>query len=183
MNIVIYIAGALIVLAFCAALKRQTKFVVPEGHYGLLYHNQKYRHRISPGRHCFWSRGYSVRLVDMRKLKLAVVGRETVSADKVRVKINALLTYQIIQAETAVHAVQDYVACLDGAVQAALGSLIAVTPIETLLNQRLEINQRLHALVLPKADKIGIVIHAVEVEEVMVARGLSAIETAQRPRP
>ena len=178
MNTVIYIAGALITAGFCAALTRRRRFVVPEGHYGLLYRNQKYRHRISPGRHCFWSRDYSVRLVDMRKLKLPIAGREIASADKVGVRINALLTYQIIQAETAVHAVQDYVACLDGAVRAALGSVIAITPIEALLNRRPEFNQQLHAQVEPEADKIGIVIHAVEVEEVMVPGGLARVATA-----
>jgi regulator of protease activity HflC (stomatin/prohibitin superfamily) len=178
MNTLIYIAGALIAAGLAAALTRRRKFVVPEGHYGLLYRNQKYRHRISPGRHCFWSRDYSVRLVDMRKLKLPVAGREVASADKVGVKINALLTYQIIQAETAVHAVQDYLACLDSAVQAALGSVMVITPIEALLNRRPEINKQLHILVLPEADKIGITIHAVEVEEVMVPGGLARIATA-----
>ena len=183
MNTFIYMTGALLLAAFYAARMRRAKFIVPEGHYGLLYRDQKYLHRISPGRHCFWSRRYSVRLVDMRKLKLAVAGREFASADKVGVKINAQLSYQIIQAETAVQAVQDYIVFLDGAVQAALASVIAAAPIETLLNERLEINRRLHALVLAEADKIGIVIHAVETEDVMVASGLSAVATAQRTQP
>ena len=36
MNTVIYMAGALATAALGAALARRRKFVVPEGHYGLL---------------------------------------------------------------------------------------------------------------------------------------------------
>ena len=60
-------------------------------------------------------------------------------------------------------------------VQAALGRLAANTPVEKLLNQRLDVDKQLCALVLPEADKIGIVVHAVEVKDVMVAGGLNRV--------
>ena len=149
--------------------------MVPEGHYGLLYRDGKYRHRVSPGKHCFWSSRYSVRLVDMRRLTLTVAGEETLSADRVGVKISVVLTYQIIQAETVFHAVRDYVANLNDAVEAAMCHVICSTLIEGLLNQRLDIDAQLYALVQPEADKIGIIVHAVEVKEVMVTGGLKRL--------
>jgi regulator of protease activity HflC (stomatin/prohibitin superfamily) len=155
--------GAGVVIA-----SRRSCFNVPEGFYGLLYRHGKSLHRISPGRHHFWRRGYSVRLVDMRKTALNVPTQQLLSADHAPLKVSAVLMFQIIQAETAVHDVQDYELHLSAAVQSALRSVIGVTPLEELLNQRWDIGQQLLAQVQPKADRIGIVVHAVEVREVML---------------
>jgi regulator of protease activity HflC (stomatin/prohibitin superfamily) len=169
MNTDIYLAvvvttaiGAVILVA-----GRRKCFSVPEGFYGLLYRNGKSLHRISPGKHCFWKSGYSVRFVDMRKTILTVAGQEVLSAESVGLKISAVLTYQVIECETAVHTVQDYVASLYNTTQLALRSVIAGQTVEALLTRRLDIGKELLALAKPETEKIGIQVHAVEVKDVM----------------
>src|SRR3954447_4050612 len=160
MNVDIYVAvlAAAGVVAVVLIARGQS-FLVSEGFYGLLYRHGKLLHRISPGKHRFWKRGYAVRLIDMRKTLLAIAGQEVLSADNVGLKVSAVLAYQIMQPEKAVHDVQDYSAHLYNAVQLAMRSVISTQPIETLLNQRLEIGKQLLALVQPEADRIGIVAH------------------------
>jgi regulator of protease activity HflC (stomatin/prohibitin superfamily) len=167
MNTEVYIGVVLVVSGVGAVItSRRPDFNVPEGFYGLLYWRGKSLHRISPGRHRFWRRGYSMRLVDMRRTTLSITGQEVSSADHTGVKLSTVLTYQIIQAETAMHEVQDHVAHLQVAAQLAVRSVLGVTPLEELLNQHWDIGRQLLAHVQPAADRIGIIVHSVEVTEV-----------------
>ncbi len=184
MNAIIYIITAALTAATVAAvlIARRQVFVVPEGFYGLLYHHGKSRHRISPGRHCFWSHSYQVRLVDMRNTILDVPGQEVLSMDNVGLKIGAVLTYQIIQAEKAVHEVQDYIAHLQNVTQVAIRSVIGATPIEALVNQRRDIRRQLFALVHSEADRIGIVLHDLVVKDMVFRDELNKVSAETRKR-
>lgn len=143
------------------------KFIVPEGFCGLLYRHGKSLHRLSPGRHRFWRTGYTMQLVDLRKSILTVPGQEVLTADNVGLKISAVLTFQIIECETALHTVENYTSHLYNTVQLALRSVIGAQAVEALLGKRLDIGRELLALVKPEADKLGIQAHAVEVKDVM----------------
>src|SRR4030095_7762997 len=105
--------------------KNVHRTIVPEGFYGLLYRHGQYRHRLSPGKHRFWRRGYDVRLVDMRKLTLTVAGQDVLTADNLNVKLSALVIYQVLQPEKALHDVQDYQAHFYNAAQLAIRSVVA----------------------------------------------------------
>jgi len=167
MNTEVTIGAVVILLAIGAVLLwRRLSFVVPEGFYGLLYLHGRSLHRLSPGRHRFWKHGYSVCLVDMRKTTLNVAGQQVVSADKIGLQVSAVLTYQIIQAETALHEVQDYAAHLQAAAQLAVRAVIGASPSDGVLSQRFDLGRQLLARVEPAADKIGIIVHALELKEV-----------------
>jgi len=150
-----------------SAIKKNT-FFVGEGFLGLLYRHGKYRHRLSPGKHRFWRSGYELRQTDMRKITLTVPGQEVLSADNVGVKLSALLTYQLIQPERALHDGQDFQGQLYNLVQLAMRSVVGKLTLETLLNQRLDVAAQLLAAVQPQADNIGVQVHAVEVKDVML---------------
>ncbi|MDB6018000.1 MAG: putative stomatin/prohibitin-family rane protease [Pedosphaera sp.] len=163
-----------LLVAMVVASRRKT-FIVSEGFCGLLYLNGKSLHRISPGKHHFWKSGYQVQMVDMRQTLLTVAGQEVLSQDNVGLKVSAVLTYQIVQAEKATHEVQNYFTHLHNAVQMALRTVVGALPIETLLSERLNIGKQLFALVQPEADRIGIVIHALEVKDVMFSGELKKV--------
>jgi regulator of protease activity HflC (stomatin/prohibitin superfamily) len=158
--------GAAFVAAVWARL-RLTEFTVPEGFYGLLYRHGRYQHRLSPGIHRFWKRGHTVQLVDMRQVLLTVPGQEVLTADNVSLKLSAVLTYQIVSPEQALHDVQNHWERLYHAVQAALRTVVAGVDVETLLLKRAGLAPRLLELVQPETDKLGIRAVAVEVKDVM----------------
>lgn len=175
MNAEIYVGIVWVLIAVGVFLTaRRSCFDVPEGFYGLLYQHGRSLHRISPGRHYFWSRGYTVRLVDMRKTTLNIGALDLLSADHATVRMSSVLTYQIIQAERAVHDVQDYELHLRAVTQAALRTVVGTTALDDLLNQRWAIGRQLLAEVESHADRIGIAIHAVEVCEVMLPHAVEA---------
>ena len=160
-------------------LWRRLNFIVPEGFYGLLYFHGKSRHRLSPGRHQFWKHGYSVRLVDMRRTALIIAAQHVASADKTGLQVSAVLTYQIIQAETAMHEVQDYLAHLQVAAQLAVRSVIGSLPAEGLSNGKLDIGRQLLAQVGPAADKIGIVVYSLELTELNIEPNNTLVQAAK----
>jgi regulator of protease activity HflC (stomatin/prohibitin superfamily) len=144
------------------------RVVVPEGRVGLLYRHGQYRYRLSPGKHRFWRSGYTVRLVDMRRITLTVPGQEVLSADNIAVKLSALLTYQLVQPEKALHDVQDYASHLYNLVQLAIRPVVGGLALEALLTQRTETGAQLVALVKREAEKIGVVAHSVELKDVIL---------------
>ena len=168
LSIAASIIGLLILIGVLTKVRNAFRpFIVPEGHIGLLYRHGAYRHRLSPGRHRFWRRGHEVRLVDMRKTLLNVSGQEVLTADHVTLKFSVVLTYEIVQAEKAIHEVQGYEAFLHVAVQLALRAVVGVQPVETLLAQRFDVAAQLTPRVKADAEKIGIIVHAVDVKDVM----------------
>jgi hypothetical protein len=163
MNAYSYVGVILaIILAGAAVIIQRRSFVVPRGHCGLLYRHGKSLHRISPGRHHFWKRGYTVRFVDMRKTQLAVVAEEVLNADHIGFKATVLLTYQIIQAETVAREVGDHELHLHCLALGAVRSVLASTSEATVVSEDPEIAERLLAYIGPKADRAGIVIHGLE---------------------
>jgi|GEM_PF-3618976 hypothetical protein len=156
------IAMILAVAGIIVAVRHQS-FEVPNGFCGLLYRDGKSLHRITPGRHCFWKGRYAVRLVDMRRTVLRVDCAEALTADDCAVKINVLIIFQIIQAETAMHDVVDYVAFLRRAVQSSVCAAVRGLPQGRIADSRIEIGQCVLESARAAGDRIGIVVHAAEV--------------------
>jgi regulator of protease activity HflC (stomatin/prohibitin superfamily) len=148
---------------FAAFAAQRTTFEVPEGFCGLLSRHGESLHRISPGRHRFWRSGYAVRLVDMRQRVLQLAAQDLATADGASVRVGGELTFQIIQAETAVAAVVDYELHLIAAGQCALRSVVGAMRREEVLNGRDEVEREVLARVGVKADRIGIEVVGVEI--------------------
>jgi regulator of protease activity HflC (stomatin/prohibitin superfamily) len=53
-------------------------------------------------------------------------------------------------------------------VQLAVRSVVGATPLEDLSRQRFDIGKQVFARVEPEADRIGIIVHALEIREVVL---------------
>jgi regulator of protease activity HflC (stomatin/prohibitin superfamily) len=159
------VAAAVLVLLLYKA--RIDKVVVREYEAGLLYRSGRFHRRLEPGGYYIWRLRSDVHTVDMRKTSVTVPGQEVLSADNVGLKISTVVAYEVVDPERAVHRVQDFRGELYVAVQLALRSAIADANIDEVLNQRLEIGQRLLSQVALAAEPIGLRVHSVEVKDVM----------------
>jgi regulator of protease activity HflC (stomatin/prohibitin superfamily) len=172
-EIILIIAIALIAFMFLVgALKKIPKvryvFIVPEGYAGLLYQHGKFVKQLAPGRHVRWGRNFTLNAQDVRKTFLAIVGQEVLTADNIGVKLSLVVTYQITDPVKAAHDTQNWYGDLYNAAQLALRTVVSGVAAETLLTQRLDIAPQLLARVQPDAAKIGIIVHTVEVKDVML---------------
>lgn len=158
--------GAALVAALWAR-RRLSEFVVPEGHYGMLYLHDCYQHRISPGRHRFWSPGYSVTLVDMRPLLLSVPVCGT---------FTATLTYEIVSPEMALHRAEDYRECLGRALQQAATAVVCEAGADRAADTA-EACEQVLALVHRNADRMGIRVLAVRLKAAEKIEVIAAFES------
>ena len=164
-SIIITIA-AIAVLVIAAALwivrTFRHEFCVPEGWAGLVYHHGLYVRRNNAGRHIIWGSGWTISLIDLRKVSLAVSSADFVLADKTWLRVGPHISYQIADPARAAHETQHWPNDLDQATLRALHHVLGGFSYEELLNQRLKISAQVLAQAQPEAAKIGINIHAIE---------------------
>src|SRR5207237_5608265 len=82
---------------------------VPAGHTGVWFRDGSFVETLPAGRYAFWKNVAEVKVVpvDMREQILDVAGQEIMTADKVTLRLNALVTYRIADARLAVSVVDD----------------------------------------------------------------------------
>jgi len=148
------------------------KFVVAEGHAGLLYHHGVFARMINAGRHVLWGFGWSVNMMDLRKMSVVVPGQEVLSSDSVGLKLSLLLTYQVADPMKAAHESQNWYGDLYNAARLAARVVVRGVTVEALLTQRLDIGAQLLARVQPEAAKIGVSVLALEVRDAMLPNDL-----------
>jgi len=148
------------------------KFVVTEGHAGLLYRHGVFVRLINAGRHVLWGFGWSVNMVDLRKTSIVVPGQEVLTSDSVGLKLSLLLTYQVVDPAKTAHESQNWYADLYNAAQLAARSVVGGVTLEALLTQRLDISAQLLVRVQPEAAKIGVGVLALEVKDAMLPNDL-----------
>lgn len=164
----ILLAVIAVLCAVVAVALRALRFVftVPEGWTALLYQHGLYVRRNNPGRHIIWGRGWSVKLVDLRRTLLDVPGNEMLTADNIGVKLHLLVACKIDDPARATHATQNWRHDLTHLAQAALQSLINGIGVAALLEQRQHLDQKLLIQLQSKAGAIGIALQGIEIKQV-----------------
>jgi len=142
-------------------------FIVPESYVGLLYHKGRFVETLGADQHIRGGRHYTIDAQDLRKTSLIVAGQEVLTADNVGLKLNVLVTYQVVDPVKAGHETQNWRGDVYNFAQLALRAVVGGVAVEALLDQRLEIGTQLLTQVQPEAAKVGINVLAVEVKDVM----------------
>jgi regulator of protease activity HflC (stomatin/prohibitin superfamily) len=99
---------------------------VEQGHMGVLFEDGKYVETLPPGRYAFWKNVAKVSLVpvDLRESMLDVAGQEIMTADKVTLRLNAVITYRVADAKMAVSVTDDVRQALYREAQLALRAAV-----------------------------------------------------------
>ena len=73
---------------------------VPVGHVGLLVRDGHCERELTAGRYILWKTGMSIQIliVDMRARLLDITGQDVMTADRVTVRLNLLLGFQVVDA-------------------------------------------------------------------------------------
>jgi len=137
---------------------------VPEGQAGLVYHHGLYVRRNNAGRHIIWGRGWTMKLVDLRRTSFVVLGQDVLTSDNVRLKGNLLISYQVTDPARAAHETQNYTNDVHYLAQLALRAVVNNMAAEALLGQKLELGAQLLARIQPEAIKIGVSVLRLEVD-------------------
>ncbi|MEM6690348.1 MAG: slipin family protein [Planctomycetota bacterium] len=143
---------------------------VDRDHVGVLFLDGRFAGELSPGLYAFWRDAANARVVevDTRENQVDVSGQEIMTADKVTLRLNAIITYQIKDARRAVSVSTDVRQSLYRETQLALRSVIGSRDLDAFLAGKDELVTELEQLVAERATTFGIEVGSVGIRDVIL---------------
>ena len=125
---------------------------------------------LPPALYAFWKDAADAKLVevDVRETMLDVSGQEIMTADKVTLRLNAVVTYRIADARKAVSAAEDVRQALYREAQLALRGVINARELDAFLTDKDTVAREAEELVRRRAGDLGLEIVSVGVRDVIL---------------
>jgi regulator of protease activity HflC (stomatin/prohibitin superfamily) len=146
------------------------RFQVEEGHVGLFYKDGEFVESLGPGRYAFWKNAAKVRLyhVDLREVVLDVAGQEIMTADKVTLRLNAVVVYRVTDARKSVTVTEDVRQALYREAQLALRAVIGTRELDALLADKDAVAKALEAALRRRAAVFGLEVISLGIRDVVL---------------
>lgn len=170
---IVLLAGTFSLLSTYGLLFRRV--VVHEYEAGLFYRRGRFKQRVGAGAYRLFKPWSEMSVIDLRQRIMQIQGQAVLSSDNVGLKVSVAATFQVSSPEKALHAVQDYAQALYTSIQIQLRNAIAASKIDDLLQQRLDVGNKLLSSTAPEAEAIGLKLHPVEIKDVMFPGELKKI--------
>jgi regulator of protease activity HflC (stomatin/prohibitin superfamily) len=143
---------------------------VEQGHMGVLFRDGEFVETLPPGRYAFWKNVAQIKLVpvDIREAMLDVGGQEIMTADKVTLRLNAVVTYRVTDARQAVSTVEDARQALYREAQLALRAVVGARELDAFLADKDAVAHELEEQVRRRVGELGLEIVSVGVRDVIL---------------
>lgn len=137
---------------------------------GVLFVDGRFITELLPGLYAFWKDTADSRVVeiDLRESQIDVSGQDIMTADKVTLRVNAVVTYLIQDARRAVSVASDVRQSLYREVQLALRSLIGARELDSFLTGKDDVAQELQQLVSVQAESLGLSVSSVGIKDLIL---------------
>lgn len=106
--------------------------------------------------------------VDIRTKTVNIEPQETVTADSVTIKVNAVLYYRILSPDKAINKVENYELAVYQAALTTLRNVVGQNNLDDVLQSRDKINTKVQEIVDEITEPWGIVIERVEMKDVEI---------------
>ena len=125
---------------------------------------------VGPGMYVFWRNAGRLtwKSVDLREQVADVAGQEIMTADKVTLRVNLVVTYQVTDVVKAVTAVADHNQALYREAQLALRKAVGTRQLDKLLADKESVGDELAAALRPRALQFGIVVRNVGLRDIIL---------------
>jgi regulator of protease activity HflC (stomatin/prohibitin superfamily) len=139
----------------CALL--ETTQVEP-GHVAVYFRDGAYQATLAPGTYAFWKGAGRLKLVDvdLKEQVLDISGQEIMTADKVTLRLNALVAYRITDPLRSVTEVDGAPQALYRAAQLALREAVGAKDLDALLVGKDALAVEVANAIKPRATELGI---------------------------
>lgn len=136
----------------------------------LLFRNGELLTTLAPGRHVYWKQTGKVtwKSVDLREQLADVAGQEIMTHDKVTLRANLLVAYQVLDPVKAVTVVQDYPQALYRAAQLALRAAVGTRTLDALLADKESIGGEVRNALAPRAAAFGVAVREVGLRDIIL---------------
>ena len=132
---------------------------------------------LEPGLHAFWNNAGKIEFwtVDLREQVAEVAGQEIMTADKVTLRVNLLVTYQVADATLALIAVTNYAQAVYREAQLALRAAVGTRRIDELLAEKQVVGTEVRDALASRAEDFGIAVRSVGVRDIILPGEMKTI--------
>ena len=153
-----------------SAAVKLSLFTIPAGQVGLPYVDGRLTETLGPGRYAFWRGVGDLRVVqvDLRESTLDISGQDIMTQDRVSLRLNALVSYRVTDAVTAVEKVGDYTQAIYRLAQLALREIVGGRTLDAILAEKDGVARALsEALAGPMAE-LGVQVTRTGIRDVIL---------------
>ena len=104
--------------------------------------------------------------ISLRMVAMDVPAQDVITKDNVSVKVNAIVYFRVIEPNSAVVSVENYLYATSQLSQTTLRSVLGQVELDDLLSKREELNDRLQSILDQHTDPWGIKVSLVEIKTV-----------------
>ncbi len=143
---------------------------VERNHVGVSFQDGDYVETLAPGQYAFWKNVADSKVVevDMREQALDVAGQEIMTADKVTLRMNALVTYRVVDARKAVMTTDGAQQSLYREAQLALRAVVGTRDLDSFLTDKDAVTGEFEEQVRQRAGDLGLEVVSVGVRDVIL---------------
>jgi regulator of protease activity HflC (stomatin/prohibitin superfamily) len=143
---------------------------VQRDHVGVLFIDGRYVDTLLPGEYAFWKGPADARVVevDLRETTIDVGGQEIMTADKVTLRLNAVVTYKIANARQALGQTDDVRQALYRETQLVLRGVIGARELDAFLTDKDAVAADIEEHVRRRAGALGLEIASVGIRDVIL---------------
>lgn len=133
-------------------------FPVEPGFVGLVFEAGKFTEKLASGNYAFWAGVGKIKLfaVDMKEQVVDVQGQEIMTADKVTLRLNAVVAYRVVDPLKAVSEIDDAKQALYREAQLALRESVGTQELDALLADKEALASRVRDSLLLAAPRYGL---------------------------
>jgi regulator of protease activity HflC (stomatin/prohibitin superfamily) len=158
------------ILQHADALKWLDGVQVEDSEEVLLYRDGVLIDTLRKGLHVFWKGTGKVRWksVDLREQVADVAGQEIITSDKVTLRVNLLVSWQVADPVKAVSTVGDYAQALYREAQLALRAAVGTRQLDALLADKESVGGEVRAALSARTAEFGVVVKSVGLRDIIL---------------
>lgn len=155
-----------IIIFFAIIIIANSVRIIREWERGVLLRFGRFDHVKMPGIRFIWPVIDKILIIDTRVVTMDVPKQEIITRDNVSVMVDAVVFFQVVNAEFAITKVENWVRATSLRAQTDLRSVIGQAELDELLSERDKINMRLQTIIDEATEPWGIKVISVEVRDV-----------------
>ncbi len=136
----------------------------------LLFVDGRHKATLEPGTYALWKDAgrTHVKYVDRREQVLDISGQDIMTADKVTLRVNALVAFRVAEPLTAVTAIDDYRQALYRETQLALRAAVGTRDLDALLADKDGLVSEIDAQARSRAQALGLEIASLGISDIIL---------------
>ncbi|MEN6520010.1 MAG: SPFH domain-containing protein [Armatimonadota bacterium] len=146
--------------------------IIREWERGVLLRLGRFHSVKTPGVRFVWPVIDKLWVTDLRIVTMDVAKQEMMTTDNVPVTVDAVIYFQIVNAESAIIKVENYVKATYLIAQTTLRSVVGQSELDELLAQRDKLNMQLQTIIDEQTEPWGIKVTAVEIRDVVLPESM-----------